>query len=184
MPVGHIPSVYGGLVTLHRILGDGVLDLLAVLAEPVKVVEGVAPAALFGDDAAAGTHAVRQDIDDDPLRTDSVRVVSVVPGLDARDDHLIRLQDLRNMHVGYIKSVDGGLVLRNLVLDNGVGNLGSIRRVPVAASEAVSPASALVRTVLRHDLAVDPLAVGKKVDGDLFRTDAVQVVLVIPGLKA
>ena len=184
MRVGHVKAVHHGLVAAHRILGDGVDDLLALRTILVQIGEGPAPAVRLGNDLAAYAHAVRLQMDGDVLRTDAVRVVTVVPGLRTGNHDLLRLHMLRRMGIGNVESVYNSLVIRNRVLRNGVGDgiaLGVLLR---EGAEAVSPASVRIGAPCVHRLAAHKGAVRSQNNGDLLRTDSVRVVSVVPGLHA
>ena len=84
------------------------------------------------------------------------------------------------MGVGHVVAVEGSLVARGDGLVYGVGNLVAIRRAVLGqVVEVVAPA-----VCLGHLVGGNPLAVGTEVDPDLGGTDAVPVVLVVPGLGA
>ena len=80
MGVGHIITIHFRSITLHLILADAVNDLFPVSIN-FQVLKIPAPVAAFVYRYAADRLAVRKQVDDDLIRTDSILVVLVIPGL-------------------------------------------------------------------------------------------------------
>ena len=180
MRVGHgeaLLHVSGdhGFVTRHLFLVDGVLDGRAVLVRPVKIRKDPAPAVLLVNGLTSGPLAVRIQVDDNALWTDSVRIAAVVPDLHAGNGDLVRFGLLRRMRIGDVKSVDRRRVIRHRILGNGVfDDMTVLRRLRILA-KAVGPAAVFIGAVRRHHLAVLIDIVCPQDDRDALRTDSVRV---------
>ena len=163
------------LVILYRILGYGVHDLGTVLIT-VHLVEGVRPHAVL-----VRTHharriplAVGKQPDRDMLRTFSVAVIVVHPGLGSGNPDLFRF-----MGVGNGKVFDRRLVTVHRILGDGIDDLLLVLIKQWHAAEGVRPG---ILSGFRHGLAPDFLSVGKQVDGNGFRTLSVLIMRILPDL--
>ena len=184
MSVGNVESINLRRVTRHRILGDGVLDLIAVGIGLRILAKAPAPAVLRCHEPYVLTNAVGEQIDGDALRPQAVRVVRVVPGLRTGNDDVFRLDSLGYMHVGKVKSGHDRLVTRHLILGDGVGDIVPVRIGLRKLAEGICPSAALVSTVRGHSRAVLRISVCKQIYSDALRSDTVLVILIVPGLGA
>ena len=181
--VGHVVASNRSGVVSHRILGDGVNDLLAALVVLVELVLGQVGEAVLpfvsGGHLLGFLHgAVSQQVDGDLGGTLAILVVRVVPGLGASHRH----------HGGRMGVLDviasNGLVIASHI---GLVNRVDDRRAALAVldlvgrqvGEAVLPAIGG-----GHFNRINHLAVSQQLHGDAFRTQAILVVRVVPGLGA
>ena len=170
MGVGDVVAVVGGGVAIHLVLGDGVLDQLAVL-ELGQVGEGPAPVGT-GDSLGGDDLAVFHQIDGDGGGADTVLVAVVVPGLGAGN-----LGHSGNMGVGDGVAADGrGVALDGDLAQGVIDDLGVA--VLVQIGELAGPAGGSGQS---QSLA-GVNAVGKQLDGDGGGTDAVLVARIVPDL--
>ena len=180
MGVGEVVAVLLGGVTLHRILGNGVGDLLAALVLG-QIDEVPLPVVRRGNGGILdlGGHAVHGLVqaDGDALGPHAVLVIVIVPGLLARNINLFG-----NMGVDDIVLIDLGGVTRHRILGDGVDDHFAIlilRQVIELALPVVGGCDGLavdLGGLARHGL--------PQVHDDLVRAQAVLIVAVVPVLHA
>ena len=181
----HLRSVGLGGILIHNFL-HGIDDRLAALAVLVdlelrQVVEAVLPLVLGGDSLGFLHLAVSQQLHGDAAGTQAILVVRVDPGLGA-----FHHDRGRSMAVGDGKAIsnvagDVGGVILHLILADGVHDPGTTIAIHGQAGEAVHPFALLVGRDGRH-LARQFNTVSIQTHGDLFGTQAILVVSVVPGL--
>ena len=160
-----------GLVAVHGILSDGILDFNAAISEFRQVLEGMGPAILCGDLDSFLNDAVGQQVDSDGAGAEAVLVVSVAPLLGHGE-----VDFGRNMGIGHIHAADScGVAIDRFLADGVVDYLA----VCVLVNIAEGPCPAVVSS---DNLRCNLLAIGQQVDGDGGGTNAVLVVVIIPVL--
>ena len=181
MGVAYIIAADNGVVAFHRILGNGVNDVLAHFAFPVlrQISKGPGPGAVGvgHHNGMILLHAISIETDGDALGTQAVAVAVVVPGLLTGNGNGRNIAAVGNGGRGAIP----GDTLEGI--DGILGQLFLNRIDDLAAVVVLIQVGEVVRPVGGSQLhAVDLHTVSQQVDLDLLRTDAVAVVLVIPVL--
>ena len=165
MGVGDGKAVYGSGITGHRILGDGVYDLLSVFVFG-QVGEAPRPAVGRGDGAgfAGDLLAVGQQPDGDFIRAHAVLVVRVVPDLLHGNIHTLRL--VRHLY--------------RYAVGKEVGEVGKPR--PMQLGVLLATCQGVIAALFHHQ--VSPAGVGlHKGDGfPLLRQAGICTVLSVPGI--
>ena len=133
-----------GLVALHLALINGVDDLAAVLVVFVLIRELKRPAVRFGHKGSGRTDTVRVQVHGDALRTQSVRILLVVPDLRTGYRNLLRRYDLRLMGVGDHEAAgraaaDIHVVTVHCILIDGVHDRCTIRRRSIQIRKGTGP---------------------------------------------
>ena len=164
-------------VAVHRVLGDGVGDGLAVgvLGEPV---EGRGPAVVGGERRRlAGVGAVRDQVHGDRRRAEAVLVLRVVPDLGDADGRGVGGVGVGDGEALGGRARDGRGVAVHRVLGDGVGDGLA---VGVLGEPVEGRGPAVVGGERRRLAGVG--AVRDQVHGDRRRAEAVLVLRVVPDL--
>ena len=180
MCVGYIITVYFLNIAVHRSRYDGIRDLFSIGVILSKAGDLIGPVSVFVrlDRCRPLGNAVRQYADGHLRGPFAVLVVVVIPGDRSGNRSLIRIFLHRYMRVGDVVIVIvGSFIARHCVLTDAVVDLLSVL-VLIEVGKAVGPLSIL----LCYRLASIGSAVCQQGNGDTFRTDAVRIVPVIPGL--
>ena len=164
-----------GIIVIHRIFGDGVVDQLAAL-ELVEVGEAELPLILGSHGHFVDLNASLQQVDGDALRTLAVLVVRIVPHLGAVDIDLLDLVGVDDVEV-----IDGRGVAFHLELFNRVLDLGTLVAILGQTGEAVRP---VALGIGGNGGGASILAVRQQLHGDAIGALAILVVVVVPGLGA
>ena len=175
MGVDQVVLINHTVIAFHHVLSNGVDDPLLILVL-VQVSEGPGPVIRFGHGLAVDLHAVRQQVDGDAGGAQAVLIVRIIPVLDATDVHLTG-----GVGILHVIAADFGRVTLHHILSDGVDDqlatfvLGQLAEIPgpvIACGD--SPGGHFLM------LAANSLP---QADGDLCRTLAILVVVVLPGLR-
>ena len=186
MRVGYVITVHFTGVIRYTVLRDGIVDLLSV---PVlgQVQEAPLPPVRFRDSSRLHLNAVRLQTDRNTLRTYTVLVVVVLPGLAAFHRNGFRrvricdreacLSASADRDCISTRSVRTGHGLR-VILFHGIDDLLAALLF-IQIPESPCPAVSSVQRQYSGSL----YTVCQKFDGDCIRTDSVLIAFVIPDLR-
>ncbi len=175
----------GNQITLCRIPGDfgriairccflDGIDILYASCVLIQLGKGIFPAVLIAErDRLPGGGSVLQQRHFHGLRTDSVLIVSVVPGFYNGQAGLPR-----RVGVGHVVSVIRRAVIFHRILGNRIRDFraaGIFRKVRKRPGPVV---------LFGHGHGINFGAVGQKADHDLVRTLAILIIGIVPGLAA
>ena len=176
MNIGHVHALHNRVISFDRIFGSHIGDLFAVRA--LRQI-GKCPGPFsfyirsYGLAPAFDFFSVRQQADSDALRTETVLIIVVIPGLGTGNIDLSGF-----MGIGDIEAVHGSFVFIDRFLSDRVFDLFTILELR-NIREAVRPFAAFIR---RNGLAVHRLAIGQQVHNDVLRAEAVLIIRILPGL--
>ena len=187
--VGHVVAALGDLggVASHRLLGDGVDDLLAALAVLVELVLGQvlplpSPAVVSGHGLGFLHGVVSPQVDGDLGRALAILVLVIFPGLGAFHGHHFGLVGVLDVVASHHGSVGLGGIIVHVFL-HGVDD--RLAALVVLNLELGQVGEAVLPLVLGSDsLGFLHLAVSQQLHDDAVGTQAILVVRVIPGLGA
>ena len=173
-------------VAAHRVLGDGVLDLIggdllggahAVLAQ---MREGVLPVAggAAGDLNGLGQRTVSVQVDDDGAGTGVAGVIVVLPDLADREVDVRRNVSVDDFDIAVFMFDVFAIVSVHDIFFEGVLDLVA---VVVELGQILEAPLPVVRR--GNGNAVDLRGAFHQVDGDADRTDAAIIAVIVPGLE-